>query len=370
VKVPAADDGSMMTHKTIISLVVAVSASLFGLYFAFRNIPFVELFRYLKSINYFWAIPAMAAVTGCFVLRALRWRIILTASSKIRFMEAFHPLMIGFMINCVLPGRAGEIARPFIIKKKSGIPFSTGVATVAVERVFDMLILIGCLTWMLTVVDFSSHPDTVFGQYHLNRATLAKIGENLICLSILLVAAISIISVSSCRRLIVKGIITFSGRLSFLGPKAEHFLKNRLSKGLVDLLENFSEGFSLMKSPAKILSCMGLSIAIWCLQAYSYYLMSYGCPGICLSYIDIFFVMVIICFFIALPSVPGYWGLWEAGGVFALALFGIDAKDAAGFTLANHAIQILPVIGIGIISAASISVNIRQFQPAKTQGVK
>jgi len=71
--------------------------------------------------------------------------------------------------------------------------------------------------------------------------------------------------------------------------------------------------------------------------------------------------MVIICFFISLPSVPGWWGLWEAGGVFALSLLGVSSKDAAGFTLANHAVQVFPVIIVGMISAAVLSVNIRQM---------
>ena len=71
--------------------------------------------------------------------------------------------------------------------------------------------------------------------------------------------------------------------------------------------------------------------------------------------------MVIVCFFISLPSVPGWWGLWEAGGVFALSLFGVTAKEAAGFTLANHAVQVIPVIIAGFASAMFLSVNIRQM---------
>ena len=58
-----------------------------------------------------------------------------------------------------------------------------------------------------------------------------------------------------------------------------------------------------------------------------------------------------ICFFISLPFVSGFWGLWEAGGVFALTIFGIDTNDAAGYTLVNHAVQIFPVIIAGLISA-------------------
>ena len=73
-------------------------------------------------------------------------------------------------------------------------------------------------------------------------------------------------------------------------------------------------------------------------------------------------VMVLICFFIALPSVPGFWGLWEAGGVFALLLFGISTKEAAGFALASHTLQLFPVILIGLISAWISGVNILQIQ--------
>jgi uncharacterized membrane protein YbhN (UPF0104 family) len=75
---------------------------------------------------------------------------------------------------------------------------------------------------------------------------------------------------------------------------------------------------------------------------------------------EIIAVMVIICFVIALPSVPGYWGLWEAGGVFAMLLFGVSENEAAGYTLANHAVQIVPVVLVGLVSAWISGVSIRQ----------
>ena len=71
--------------------------------------------------------------------------------------------------------------------------------------------------------------------------------------------------------------------------------------------------------------------------------------------------MVIVCFFISLPSVPGFWGLWEAGGVFGLMIFGVSAKDAAGFTLANHVFQMVPVIVIGLISLVITGVSVVQL---------
>jgi uncharacterized protein (TIRG00374 family) len=146
---------------------------------------------------------------------------------------------------------------------------------------------------------------------------------------------------------------------SVFGPNWNAKLQN-LSRHLTTMVDNIASGFALIKSPVKVLSCILLSIAIWVLAALSYFVFSLGCPGIDLSFSEAFAVMVIICFFIALPSVPGYWGIWEAGGVFALALFGIVSDEAAGFTLANHAIQVIPVIIVGVVSAWITSVNIVQ----------
>lgn len=131
-----------------------------------------------------------------------------------------------------------------------------------------------------------------------------------------------------------------------------------MTEPLERLIINIASGFSLIKNPLNLFNCLILSVAIWGLTVLSYYLFSLGCPDVNLTFFQLATVMIIICFFIALPSVPGFWGLWEAGGIFAMMLFGISGKEAAGFTLANHAIQMIPVIIIGFISAMLSSINI------------
>jgi uncharacterized protein (TIRG00374 family) len=123
-------------------------------------------------------------------------------------------------------------------------------------------------------------------------------------------------------------------------------------------LANISSGMALVKQPIRTVVCLVISLGIWLVAALSYYVFSIGCPAIDLNLMEMTAVMIIICFVIALPSVPGFWGLWEAGGVFALAFFGVSEKEAAGFTLANHAVQVIPVILIGLLSAWISGVNI------------
>ncbi|MBW2564609.1 MAG: flippase-like domain-containing protein, partial [Deltaproteobacteria bacterium] len=107
-----------MNKKTAISFFTGITISLIALYFAFRNVPFADLTAYLGSINYLWVLPSTLLVLISFVLRAVRWQLILKKKQKIGFLSSYHPLIIGFMINCILPGRVGEVARPVILKKK------------------------------------------------------------------------------------------------------------------------------------------------------------------------------------------------------------------------------------------------------------
>ena len=106
-----------MTNKMAASFIGGLIISAAALYFAFKNVPLAELFDYLVSINYLWVIPAIVITFLSFALRAWRWRIILESTRKISIWRAYNPMMIGFMINCVLPGRLGEVARPVILQK-------------------------------------------------------------------------------------------------------------------------------------------------------------------------------------------------------------------------------------------------------------
>lgn len=333
-----------------------------ALYFAFKNVPFSDLIAYFKSINYIWMIPSVIVVILSFVVRVLRWQVILSSSHKISFRQAFHPLMIGFMLNSILPARLGEVARPAILLKNDNVPFSVGLATVAAERIFDLIIIIILFAGVLSYVHIDPAFNYSFGDLQLNKDTLNTVAKGTVRLCIVLVIGVALVSISRTRKMISRLIMILPTLLFFLGEKGKEKFKNLICVPLVRIVENFAAGFNLVKQPKKLFLCFGLSLFVWVLAAFSYYLVSLGCPGIGLSFFDIMAVMIIICFFIALPSVPGYWGLWEAGGVFALIIFGVSKEAAGGYTLVNHAIQMFPVIIVGIVSAVMTGVNIWQIQ--------
>ncbi len=346
-----------MNRKMVISLLVGVAVSAVACYFAFRNVPFGDLVAYLRRIDYIWVLPSAAGIMAAFFLRAVRWQYILNATESVGFAGAYHPLMIGFMMNCVFPGRIGEVARPLVLRRRDAVPFPTGFATVAVERVFDMGLMVVLFAVVTAAVPIDPHLAIEFSGVVLDRETLVGLGRNLSVLALVLMIVILLVGSNAVRSRINGTILKTPALLFFTRKSFQDTLRERLSRPITGMVDNLGTGFALLGDPFRIAGCIGLTGIIWAVQVATYYTVMFGAPGIDLSFAEMTAVMVIICFFIALPSVPGYWGIWEAGGVFAMRLFGVPAREAAGFTLANHAIQMFPVFIAGVVSAWVIGIN-------------
>ncbi len=347
-----------MRRKLAISLAMGIALSGAALYFAFRNVPFGGLVEYLSSINYLWVAPASLLVLFSFALRTVRWQIILQPIHRIGFWRAFHPLMIGFMINCILPGRVGEVVRPALLQKRDRVSFSSGLATVAAERVFDITLLMALFAVVMTFVKIDASLSIPFGSLRLNRETLVAVNAQMVKVMAALVVGIAVVCFQKTRSILTRIIWNLPAIFLPAGGAFLEKVREKACRPVIRILENLASGFSMVRHPGRMAACLILSLVIWALIAASMAVFASGCPGIDLTFFELTAVMIIVCFFIALPSAPGFWGLWEAGGVFAMALFGVTQQEAAGFTLANHAIQMFPVILVGLVSAGIMGINI------------
>ncbi len=353
-----------MKGKLAVYMVLGTIISIFALYFAFKNVPFSALLNYINSINYLWTILGAGAAIVSLILRAIRWQIIVGALSVIRFWEAFHPLSIAFMINNVFPGRTGEIARPAILKIRSRVSFTSGLATVAAERLIDLVFLVILFITISYTIDLTSGKDFYFSGYHVNGKQLLTIFKGFVLLSIFLFTIMVTLSFQITRKLGINLIYKIPALFWGTSLSFKEKISQKLCVPLVLLTENLASGFSLVRAPKRIYIILVITGMIWAIQAWSFYLVALGCPGLRLSFPEITAVMILICFSIILPSVPGYWGLWEAGGLFALSLFGIPHQEALGYTLINHVVQIFPVTIIGLVSAWTTGINVGKISKA------
>jgi uncharacterized protein (TIRG00374 family) len=347
-------------RKIILSLSIGMIFSAAAIFVSFKNVPLAQLMNYVKTINFWWIIPSTLIALSTYLVRGLRWEVILSPIKKIGFWHAFHPVVIAFTINCLLPGRLGELARPAILYKRDKIDFSKVLATVGVERIFDIVTLLSIFIIIMGSIQIDPSLTLTFNGYQINQKTLMDIRSKTILAGIILLGLIFLFMLPITRRAIGRVISWLPRLLFFTTLQFRQRMSEKFHTRSHAILDNIALGLEVLRSPYKILACLLLSACVWLLTFTSFYILALGCNGVNITFIQAAAAVIITCFFIMLPSVPGYWGIWEVGGIYGLMIFGIPKIEAAGITLTYHFFQIIPLILVGLISSWLTGVNLMQ----------
>ena len=115
--------------------------ALIALYYTLRNVSLSEVTTSFKEMDHIYIIPAFMIIALSYVFRAYRWQVLLGSSLKVDVVGLYSPMMVGFMGN-FLPARAAEILRPYLLSKKYDITFSAALASIIIERLFDLIMLL------------------------------------------------------------------------------------------------------------------------------------------------------------------------------------------------------------------------------------
>lgn len=119
------------------------------LYFAFRGVAFDELFKILRTVNFWWIGLSLFFAAISFLFRARRWMLLIEPLGfKPSFSNTYHSLMVGYLSNYALP-RLGEVTRCITLGKREKIPVDSLIGTVIIERVTDLLMLMLILVILL-----------------------------------------------------------------------------------------------------------------------------------------------------------------------------------------------------------------------------
>ena len=109
------------------------------LYFAFRGVKWADFMEGVRSCDFRWIAVSMAASILAFVIRGLRWRLVmLPLNPSITRREAYDGVTVAYLTNFALP-RAGELARCGVISATGKASFESVLGTVVLERSWDMV---------------------------------------------------------------------------------------------------------------------------------------------------------------------------------------------------------------------------------------
>jgi glycosyltransferase 2 family protein len=304
-----------------IKLIAGLALGALLVWLSIRGIEFRGVIDGFRTIRCGYVLPAVAAMFLMQLLRSIRWGLILRPIGKVDQLSLFSVSSVGFLAIIAIPARLGELARPYLITKKSRIPMSSALGTIFVERALDGLAIL-----IVTAVALFFTPLPPW----LIRSSI-----------LFLLATFALFAV------MILMIVRREASLRILAPLIGR-LPARYAGAVNRLIDHFIEGFRIMVDPALLFFVILLSIVIWLVDVLVIYLF-FLAFGLDLPVAAAFILMIILIIGIAIPTAPGFIGNWHYACILGLGLFGIPKTDALTFAIIYHALSIGIVILLGLI---------------------
>jgi uncharacterized protein (TIRG00374 family) len=290
--------------------------------------------RQLAAARIDWVLGVVALSLVCHAVRAQRWRILLRPVVASPFGAALSATLVGFGANMVLPLRLGEIVRPTLFARRVGIPLTPAVASIVVERVLDMLLVVLC-----------------FVAVTLSYPKLASYRSVAVVLGAGAASAFAILyGLGRNRRAADAGFERLAQRL----PARVQGMVRPLVHGILDGARGLGDARTLA-------GVLVMSVVLWTLITGTYVLsflaVDLPVPLVSASLATV----VIVGFFAFVPQAPGFIGTWHAACVLSLGLFGVAKDEAVAYAWLTWGIQMVVNVGAGAVALAFQDLSVRQL---------
>jgi hypothetical protein len=234
------------------------------------------------------------------------------------------------MGNNLLPFRLGEVLRAYVLWRRELINVGTSFTTAVLERLFDGLTMVLFVLFGLFFV-----PLSVFFSRLVTIASAVFLGALVV---FLFLAARPRLLHRIAHRLI------------------EVLMPEQIRKPLFDLVEGVIAGLESLRSGRDVLVVFAVTLWVWILETINHWLVSFAFD-LQLPYVGIVLMGGVVNLLTALPSLPGYVGTFEGGGIQVLEIIGAPSGPAASYVLLLHAILLVPVTLLGLIFMAQEGVR-------------
>jgi uncharacterized protein (TIRG00374 family) len=314
-------------------------------------------YRHWQSFDWgtFWAqthrikkvhvLHAIALIYIAYVMRAVRWKIFLQpVRPKAKMMDLLSPTLIGFT-GLALLGRAGEFIRPYLIARRTDLPFSSQLAAWAVERIFD----VGAFTVLMVLAIFlpSALPAIPHPEYYVR---FREGGFFLIGIVFLLtVGAIVIRRAGDSVALWVEN-------------KFAH-LPAHFGRKLAQKVREFGTGLDTIQGPVSLLWLTLVSVGMWYVIALAYQEVthSYGVPSLEIPVSQLLILMgsSMVGSMLQLPAVGG--GSQMATIAALSSVFDVPPELAASCGILLWLVTFAAVVPLGLALAHYERLSLRKL---------
>jgi glycosyltransferase 2 family protein len=289
------------------------------LYFALRGVEWGRVWSTIATAR--WSHLVAAALISCasFFLRSYRWRILLNAEARLAVATVFWANMAGYLGNNFLPARAGEVIRSMLISGRSTLSRTYVLTTALSERLMDVI----ALTLLTSIVLLGVHPKPRWMAEALGIiAVVAGAGA----IAILVLPHTGNLLANVLRRIHMPG-----------GPRDR----------LLRLAEQIVLGMRAFHDWRRMGAFIALTGVIWTLDAFTASVAARGL-GIELAFPVAMLLLMGLGLGSALPSTPGYVGVYQFAAVTVLTPFGISRDSALAYILVAQATGYVVILALSL----------------------
>jgi uncharacterized protein (TIRG00374 family) len=308
------------------NITLNLGISLIFLDFVFAEINLAEVGESLATANYWMLIPSTIVILLHLYFRTLRWQWLLKPMGEVSFWPAFRALVIGITGNTVLPARAGEFLRAYVLGRSTGLSKTGVFATLVVERIFDGLTV---LLVLLGVV--------ILGVRNEVLQTAGILG------------GIFYIGV-------IVALVVFMTKRHWADHVIKRFLPENLARRVLDILDGFNSGLAILKNPRQLGMVVLWNTLTWVLIPLSFWFallaFDFGAP---LPWQAPVLMLPAMALGLTVPGAPGGVGLVQAAVKLTLDLTYVGLPVAPNFAES--------------VAAASILIHLSQFVPEIIPGI-
>ena len=286
------------------------------LYFAFKQVNLEDINRAISNSNFYYILIALLTTYITFILRSIRWKILLDSPSNLKLNKYISTTHIGYFLNNILPFRAGDLGRAKLLSNHSNqIRFSFLLGSLVAEKIIDL--------WM---IGFFSIYLIFFGFNDVLGLTFS--------LGILLLY-------------IITSLIIF-GNNSVINK-----IKNQFS-----ITKNFVDGYLLISKNKLKLGIV--SLLLWC-SFVVYMVALLKSINIHLSFEQYIGITIITGIVTSLPIAPAAIGTYHLAVIYFLTLYGIDIEQSQTAAILLHSIFLLYTIILGYIYLSFEKVELKSL---------
>jgi uncharacterized protein (TIRG00374 family) len=308
---------------------LALSAAL-G-YVAVKSVRWGDVLVVMAHAQYRFLALAALGIVVMFWLRAWRWGVILRPVARVSAWPLFAITAVGFLAIIAIPFRIGELMRPYLLRERNGVPFPTGLATVAAERCLDGLAFAALIALAAPWLPLPRW--AIPAGYALGGAYVVGLG-------------------------VLVALWLARGRM---GSRLSTILR-RLMPGRAPAVEraakNFLGGLAFLPDLRSVGGAALLSAAIWVLGTAVNHV-SFMALGLDLPWSAAAALQIVITLGVLLPAAPGFVGSFQFFVVMGLKLYGVGEAVALSYAILIHATVLAVHIILGVACGLTLQIGWR-----------